>query len=66
MSSTSISVTIRRTDGEIVTQNFSNVNPAAANADVANFMRSLGTLSNNQVLKIDKISKKDLQIPEVF
>ncbi len=63
--STTLKVTTKRGNGKEVTRNISNVNPNATNNELSSFIVALNGLSNNSVEKIEKVSKSDLEIPEL-
>lgn len=66
MDATLVNMTSERPEtGKKVTKKLSNVNPAATNENVRLFATALNTLSNNTLKNIEKVSKKNLTIPEV-
>lgn len=63
---TSINLTSKRPEtGKKITKKLSNVNPAASNENVRLFATALHKLSKNEIKNIEKVSKTNLEIPEV-
>ena len=63
---TLLNVTSERPEtGKKVTKKLSNVNPSATNENVKLFATALHQLSKNTLKNIEKVSKTNLEIPEV-
>mgnify|MGYP002856931218 CR=1 FL=1 len=58
----SVNYTVKRLDGSEVVKNISNVNPAAADSDVAVFVATLANLSDNTLTAIEKVENEDVVI----
>ena len=58
----SVNYTAKRLDGSEVVKNISNVNPAAADSDVAVFVATLANLSDNTLTGIEKVENEDVVI----
>lgn len=65
MNSTSVNLTSQRPDKKKVTRKMSSVNPNASEDKVSTFFRALNSLSDNTLTNVEKVTKKDLAIPEV-
>lgn len=58
----SVNLTSKRPDGSAITQNISNVNPDAAESDVALFMAHVAKLSDNTLTNIEKVEAEKVDI----
>lgn len=65
MNATAVNMTSERPDKKKITRKLSSVNPKASNEAVTQFVRGLDSLSDNKLSNIEKVTKKDLEIPEV-
>lgn len=67
MNSTSVNMTTTRPETKKkVTRKMSSVNPNATEQNIGQFFHALNSLSENELTNVEKVTKKDLTIPEVI
>lgn len=66
MSATSVNMIIETPDGCQKTRNVPFINPNAADSGVTLFLATLNNrLTDNELLKLEKVAKSDLDIPNI-
>lgn len=55
---------VKSSNGKAASKNINFINPAASDNDVATFMASLNGLSTDTLEKIERVSKRELSIPQ--
>lgn len=65
MNATTVSLTTTQPEGKVVKKSITYINPTCVDTDTARFIAALNELSQNDLTKIEKISRTDLDIPEV-
>ena len=64
MASTTVKMTSERPNGKQITKTISYINPNATNTNISATMGALNSLSKNTLQKIQKVSKRDLALPQ--